>query len=393
MLDMLKHMLTKRRIVLLIMTVALLCGAVYTVASTKTENSMKTGAVEVNLKQYHLQGGKETEWSGKASVMPGEKVSLIPRVHNKGMDCYIRVKLTFRETDKVNESHLQGIGKNWTKSDDGFYYYKKALKQNEYIDIFKSLNIPKNLPKSMENQKFYLDIDVHAIQARNFEPEFEMAEPWGSVEIVEHTKEGDNDYTSFQEHEGKAFEIICQGGSKDILQNADDFFAKIPHLMPGDTYTESLHFENKTNREIKLYFRSILGGESELPEKINLKITMKLNGKQTIIYDGRLHAGHFENDSMLAKLPAGAEGEFIFELHIPEQLNNAYSLHDSDIKWVFSTKAMDGDFVVNTGDNTNIVIYIVLAGLALAALAIMIIIKRKKNEAEEQQDDNICEDN
>jgi len=385
--DMLKNKCILRRIVLVVMIVALLCGAVYTVASANNDTKMKTGAVDIELNQFHKQNGKESAWSGKASVMPGEKVSLIPRVHNKGMDCYIRVKLTFRETDKVNESHLTGIGKNWTKADDGFWYYKKPIKQNGTVDVFTGLAIPKNLPKSMENQKFYLDIDVHAIQARNFDPDYDMASPWGSVEIIEHTKDGANDYTSYQDYEGKAFEIITQGHAEDLFTDVDNFFAKIPHLMPGDTYSEDLTYKNKTNKDIELYFRSLIQNAGELPSKIDLKITRVVDGKTLLIYEGKLDADKFNKDSLLALIPAGEEGYFTFEIHIPATMNNAFNMEDSHIKWVFSTKSLDGDGV-NTGDHTNIEIYIILAGTALAALAILMIInKRRKNDEEGKKDE------
>lgn len=381
-------MTKKARIIVWAVLVAIfLCGAVYAASSFQASTRLETGFVEIDLKEYHKQDGTESAWSGKADVMPGERVSLIPRIHNEGTSCYVRAKITFKGTDKIGEEHLRGIGKNWYKADDGYYYYTKALKNGKAADIFQSLQIPKDLPKAMETTTFTMDIDVHAIQSKNFDPDFDMSQPWGSVNIVEHDKEGDYDYDIYEESEGNSFKIVYDGESHKILGNEEEFFTHIPYLLPGDTYSETLDFNNTTNHDIKLYFRTIYDGHSELSDKIKLKITMVMNGKQKIIYDGTLRGEHFTRDSLLGLIPSGAKGKFIFEISVPKEMSNTYSLLDSEMQWIFSTEPIEDITGIDTGDRTNIAVYVLLAGAAAAVLAIMIIIKRRKKDEEEQKDE------
>ena len=372
-----------RIIIWAVLVATFLCGVAYTATSMQAGNRLETGFVEIELKEFHLKDGTESAWSGEAKVMPGEKVSLIPRVYNKGTSCYIRAQITFKGTDKVGEEHLRGMNKNWYKADDGYYYYKKALKNGDTVDIFQALQIPKNLPKSMANKSFMMDVSVHAIQSKNFEPEYDMSQPWGSVEIVEHDKEGDYDYDIFEESEGNSFEIVYDGESGKIIGNTKDFFAHVPYLVPGDVYTETLEFNNTTNHDIKLFFRSIYNGHEEFPDKIRLKITMVVDGKQTIIYDGTLRGEHFTKNSLLGMIPSGVKGKFIFEISVPKEMNNTYSLLDNHMQWVFSTEPIEDITGIDTGDHSNIVVYLLMAVVAAAGLTFVIMKRRKEDETDE----------
>lgn len=374
----------KRYIVIAVLTVIFLCGMVYAATSNNASKNFETGVVDIELNEFHKQGGTEAAWSGTATVMPGEKVSLIPRIENKGADCYVRAKITFKDTNKITEKDITGFGKKWYKADDGYYYYKGVLGTKDTLDIFQGLSIPKNLPKSMAGTTFSMDIQVHAIQSKNFEPKYDMAAPWGSIKIVKQQNPTNSDFTAYEES-GRAFEIICKGNSKKYIQGLDKLFADIPYLMPGDNYSETLKFHNKSKNDINLYFRSAFLHHSDLTDKIGLKIAMKMDGKTTTIYDGALSANGLNQDSLLAMIPAGAEGEFTFTLSVPSELTNAYSFVDGDMKWIFSTKPItDEDVIgVTTGDDTNIGLYLILAAFAAAVLAVLWKLHRRKENGQD----------
>ena len=379
----------KRIIVITALVVIFLCGMVYAATSNNANKSFETGVVDITLEEYHVQGGTEAAWSGSAHVMPGTKVSLIPRIKNMGTDCYVRAKIAFRDTNgEITEKDITGFSKDWYKADDGYYYYKSVLGVKKTAELFKGLDIPTDIPQSMANKTFYMDITVHAIQSKNFTPDYDMAAPWGSVEIIKQENPNTSDFTAFEQSDNRVFEIICKGQSDKIVDGLDKLFDDIPYLMPGDNYSETLKFNNTTRKDIKLYFRSVFMHESDLVEKIGLKITMKLNGKTKTIYDGTLAAEDFNEDSLLALIPAGAKGEITFTISVPAELTNMYSLHDGNVKWIFSTKSISDKDVegVATGDTTNMMPYLALAATALVGMIVLFIIKRRK---ENEQDETI----
>ena len=61
------------------------------------ENDINTGAVNIELKQYTTNNnGKEVMYNeNEKTVLPGEVISIIPRVSNLGDSCYIRAKFSY----------------------------------------------------------------------------------------------------------------------------------------------------------------------------------------------------------------------------------------------------------------------------------------------------------
>ena len=378
----------KRYIVFTVLAVIFLCGMVYAATSNHANKSFVTGVVDIELNQYHMESGEEAAWSGSATVMPGTKVSLIPRIENLGSDCYVRAKIAFREThNEITEEHITGFSKDWKKADDGYYYYQGVLGTKESVDLFRGLDIPTDIPQSMANKTFYMDIQVHAIQSKNFKPDYKLADPWGGIKIIEQKNEGGYEFTAFEESGESTFVIQDKGDSGKLIPGLGELFANVSYLMPGDNYSETLKFKNKSNKEIKLYFQNKFQYQTDLADKIKLTITKTQDGKQTIIYNGTLSEA--DQRTLLTKFAAGAEGEITFTISVPKTLTNKYSLADGNMEWVFDTEKMPAkpvpdDDEVDTGDHSNIVLYVVLAVLAGAGL--FILWKKRRKEADEDDE-------
>ena len=370
-------------IILLSLSVALFgCGTIFGMVSVGVTNEFETGIVDINLREYQKVGNKEMKWEDDPVVLPGDTISKIPRIHNDGNDCYVRAKITFREAEGIDDTDLLGISDDWIKADDGYYYYTKILPQGEDVDIFQGLQIPMNYSQENEDKKFYIDIDADAIQSKNFEPQFNLAQPWGSVEILACGKEGQYDVSSFKQSDNQSFSITYQGDVKKLAKNADDFFANFPYLMPGDAYSDTLELENDSNKDIKLYFRSQATDETDLLDKIQLKITTKINGETKVFYEGSLRAAELNENSVLGMLPANATGKFDFEIYVPHELNNEYTITSSFVKWIFSTEEIDEPDTDNpkTGDDSNVMLWFSLLGLSVSGLLLMLTIKKKEKE-------------
>lgn len=385
----------KHFIAMLGLSMVLFCsGTIYAMTSVDVTNHFETGIVDINLSEHQKKGEAEGVWEDNPIVLPGDEISKIPRITNDGNDCYVRAKITFRETDEISESDLFGFGEHWLKADDGYYYFTKILPHGESVDIFQGVKIPGDFSQENEEISFHIDIDADAIQSKNFTPKFDSATPWGNVEILVCKKEGQYDVSTFKKSDKQSFQIKYEGDSKKLIKNADDFFANMPYLMPGDKYHDTVEITNTENKDIKLYFRSEATDDSELLEKILLKITTTIDGEKKVLYTGNLKASQLSKDIVLGTLPKNSKGNFDFEIEVPAELNNKYSIQSSHVKWVFSTEPIESieptknestSNKVQTGDSANIGLYISLLGVSLAIFSVAGLKRLKEREGEESE--------
>lgn len=359
-------------------------GLIYGMVSVDVTNEFETGIVDIRIKEYQIENDKEVEWVDNPTILPGQKISKIPRIYNDGNDCYIRVKITFRGTSELNDANLSGISDKWIKADDGYFYYKEIVPHGAYVDVFDSLIIPEDFSQDFEESMFYIDIDADAIQSKNFEPNFFMAKPWGDIEILKCKKEGMYDVSSFKQSDTQSFSITYKGDTQKLIKNADDFFANFPYLMPGDVYKDTLKLVNDGNTPIKIYFRSEATDDSELLDKIQLKITTTIDGETKVYYDGNLRGADISKSGVLGIIPAYKNGAFDFEIYVPHELNNQYTISSSFVKWIFSTEEIIGkEDSPQTGDESNMILWVSLMGLSMATFALVLVLDPKRNKKKE----------
>lgn len=318
-------------------------GLIYAQATASVENTFEFGVVDIDLTEYQTNGKKETLYPKTTveNILPGQKISKIPRIHNDGADCYVRVKLSFKNMEDLDTDDLD-IGKDWVEADDGYWYYKNILEHDEDVDIFTTLTIPSDFDQEEnEEKKFDLVIDVDAIQAKNFEPNFKQAKPWGNVEIIAYEEDGDYDYSRFRTEDDNAFTVTYQGTDK-LVANEDDFFANIPFLMPGDSYTDELSLSNTSKTPVNLYFSTSYDrSEKDLLEKIDLTITKTVDGKTTTVYEGDLAAAKLQEKVLIGEFDAGDKGSMEFTITVPEELTNEYALANSNVTWTFTAEPIE----------------------------------------------------
>lgn len=379
----------KKQVIALTCLSALLSGsgtAVYALSSVSVENHASTGIVDIQLAEYQLMGGKEEAWVDNPLILPGMQISKIPRISNRGNDCYVRVKFQFKEQEAGMERGIYGIEEDWQQREDGYYYYTKILKTGEHVDLFQGFVVLADLSQEKyENQQMNLEIHADAIQSRNFSPDFEEEAPWGEVEILSCEKEGDYDITLFQKGDQKQFEIIYLGESKKMAANEKDFFANFPVWMPGDSYRDSVHFVNDSENRREIYFRSESLENPELLEKIRLSITYETDGTSEKIYEGPLEAKGLSEGKRLCEIPEHGEGKLNFSIEVPPEVDNTSALENSSVRWIYSTEPIDEEVVdtgspdgksikeiVKTGDYQKIGCLLLAAGLSVGAAAILL---------------------
>lgn len=185
-------MMNKTKLLLLsfvaILTVVGVTGAFaqYT-AEKETVNNLKTDTVDIELKEFQLdENDSEVDYVNPDIQLPGMIVSKIPRIYNRGSECWIRVKLDFSVDDEnlvpVSLDNVIGFQPdNWITGSDGYYYFTQPIQESTDIDVFKAVTIPSYWGNEYKDKNIYIDITAEAIQYKNFNPNFNSDKPWGDI--------------------------------------------------------------------------------------------------------------------------------------------------------------------------------------------------------------------
>lgn len=328
--------------------------SIYAYTETSVENHFTTGIIDIELEEYTIENGQEVLWKDDIkNVLPGQDICKIPRIYNDGNDCYVRANINFVDTS-LSEDVLYGMSDNWVLAKDGYYYYTDLLPSGENVDIFKGFKVPDDFEQEMEGTRFQLEIDVDAVQSDNFIPNYTLERPWGEVEILSCKKEGLYDLTTFKKPDYLNFRVTYEGESGKLIKNEDDFFKNFPVMLPGDVYSDTLEYVNNSDKKVNLYFRTKALDGTELLDKITLKIINHFNEKDVVVYEGNIRAADLNENILLATLEKEEYGKLIYEIEVPKELDNAYTLMEDEVIWIFSTEPIEEIDAVPTGDKTMI---------------------------------------
>lgn len=116
-----------------------------------------------------LPGGEDTEYSKTVWVANGST-----QKNEHSVDCYVRVSLGYSNDDIGRAVSLKQVDqKNWVKADDGFYYYRKILREGEVTTpLFTGIAVDSSkIEKTYLDQinDFEIQIYEESVQAAGFE--------------------------------------------------------------------------------------------------------------------------------------------------------------------------------------------------------------------------------
>ena len=285
-----------------------------------TESTISTSYVDIKIEEYR-DGDPYTEVD--EHVMPGEDVPLNAVVHNLGIDCYIRAKITYTiGTDSYNAAdYITGEYTNWSFNDN-YYYYNFIVPKDDVVSLFDNIHIPEDLNVDYSNERIVVHILVEAIQAKNFDNN------WDDV-VIE--KAIDRSYSI--DSEGKS-EIIYENNADQYIQLENGFFDNLGELLPGDSLSDKITIYNSSNNRIKYYLsvgkKSLSDEEIELLDHVH--VTIK-NGKGNILKEGKLAD---INKLLLGTYNHGDQEDITFDISIPPDLDNNFSKIATKIVWIFS---------------------------------------------------------
>lgn len=347
------------------------------------KNEINTGAVKIELKEYTMNNGTETLFEGNdsESVMPGQVISLIPRISNIGDSCYIRAKITYsREgTELVNVDRIDGMSGDWVNK-EGYWYYKPILKSGEKIDIFKTFTIPTDMPDDYQGKDVQLNVTAEAIQADNFKPDFNSASPWNKVKTQ---KASEDVYKLDKVQLSTNAKIEYENNAQQYISVPENFFGKLGHLLPGDVVEQEVKLDNTTSKEIE-YFVTVKKS-SDLSEKQinllkNLKLTISVDNKT--VYEGNLYD---VDKTSLGKYASKQSSNARFIVKVPEELENEYSIINTSINWLFSVDGKDPVIpqkepeVVPSPQTGDTKIQVALTVFLVSAVGLIIVLIAERN--------------
>ena len=332
------------------------------------ESGISTGAVDIKITEYN-DDSQPFDRDG-SRVMPGEVISLIPRINNLGMDCYLRAKIEYvidgESFPEIN--YIDGNYSSWTKKGN-YYYYDSVFPKKGSIDLFNKVKIP-DLSSEYNNKKVVLNIVVEAVQAKKFDGN------WDDVNIdkaINRTYDIDYDGES---------SIIYEDATNNHVTLDNKFFAKLGNILPGDRIVGNISILNKSKSQNEYYltidYDHLTDNELILLQKLELVITNQdgevivnsnLGNKAKYVL-GKYNYGEGENLKVAVSLPKNAE--------------NTLSKLYTKIKWKFSYNNLSDDSdsgIINpkTGD-INVNLYIIVFVLSTIGLIIDMLLWKRENQ-------------
>lgn len=394
--------------------------------SITVENHIQLGDIDVSLAEYRIDTkGKEHLYEDNLLVMPGDIVSKIPRITCQAQPCYIRALIThgsgtpksqlelpspsqstsqnnissssgtntttdsdsffqtasagnpseipaIEYTDTLSDENIFGFSDNWIKI-GAYYYYLQILIPGESVDLFQGIIIPSEWDNGHANQKLDLSIQIDAIQADNFTPDFSSTQPWGKEEIEICAHSGDrstlvNPYTTMY--------VEFEGNSHKLIAVPQDFFSNMGTAMPGDTLSDTVTLKNTTEDDVELFFHTDLPDSlTKEQRKLLEQITLTISLDEKELYCGNLEAASLHSDISLGAYPSQRTRNFNFTLTIPDTLKNQYALTDTIVKWVFSVRQDGFASPVRTGDAMMYIPFLFLGTGGIILLCLYLVLR------------------
>ena len=185
----------KRKLLLLsVMVICVAIAAVGTLAFFNTEavahNVITTGGVEIAVQEW-ADEGKTQPFKDLSDIMPSMTVTKIAEIKNTGASAaWVRVKLTpaIELADAVLPDGFTvntGLVKpdvntdDWTEGEDGYFYYKEALKPGETTaPVLNSVTFDVAMGNEYQGATATVTVTAQAVQTANNGTSAQTASGW-----------------------------------------------------------------------------------------------------------------------------------------------------------------------------------------------------------------------
>ena len=185
-------------------------------------------------------------------------------------------------------------------------------------------------------------------------------------------------------YSGNAGNFVFEPGSEHSLT---DLFPNFKGVMPGDTLSQKITVKNNAdnNVKVKLYIRSLGAHEDsvEFLSQLGLKVAKSEENEMAYMFDAAANESAQLTDWVyLGMLYSGGEVNLDVTLNVPVELGNEFQNKIGLLDWEFMIEEFpvepDDPQPPQTGDNTNMGLWITLMICSLAVL-IILLFRRKKD--------------
>lgn len=181
------------------------------------------------------------------------------------------------------------------------------------------------------------------------------------------------------------------GSDKFIFEPGSDYspsdlFTNFKGLMPGDSVKQNVTVKNNAEDEIKvkLYIRSkgAQEGSEDLLSQLHLTVEKAENNSMAYMFDASSDQTAGMTDWVyLGTLYSGGEVNLVLNLEVPLELGDEYQDAIGYLDWEFKAEELpkepDDPKPPQTGDNSTVYIYGLIASVGALAL-VFVAYKRKR---------------
>ena len=365
----------------ILMLIATIGGTISAwVVENKTTNYVSLATVSGHIVEEYEQG---------VTVYPGGTINKKAEVINaSNVDAIARVKVLCSWSDKDNSDFLDTEKIDIKYNDDfwvfkdGYYYYTKILKPGDISEpVMTEFSLSEDVGNDYAGATGKIIITLDLLQAGG------GAESCWNIEYkdlgIEYVKPSGELLTTTIEFKGST-----EGFVFDV--NGGDLFHNFKNMVPGESVSQLISVTNNSKEDVELFLWAepddvnLDSRQKELLEKYSV-LTIA-DDKGEILYEGALLPEDIESrlHTSLGLFSSRETKNLYLSLKIAPEIGNDFQNLNTSLDW--GLKAMGQEFEVpETGDNSNIGVWIGLAGVGAGGFiaACVLAIKQKKEEDDE----------
>lgn len=189
-------------------------------------------------------------------------------------------------------------------------------------------------------------------------------------------------------YDGNAKNFIFAPGSDYSLT---DLFENFKNVMPGDSLTQQITVKNDSSNgvKVKIYMRSLGAHEDSVDflSQLHMTVAKSADNDMAYMFDAAAdQTDGLEDWVLLGTLYSGGEVNLDVTLEVPIELSNDYQEAIGYLDWQFKVEEYpieEGDPTPpQTGDNTNLSLYIALMCVSGLILIFLLVFKHRRQPEE-----------